>query len=277
MAAWQLRSVGWSVGKVRHHAASRGWRRIHAGVYALTQAAPTQLQLWWAAALSSPDSQLSHGSGGACFGFYRFNRTYEVITRPGRGGRRRSGGLLVFRSTFLDGETTTHLGIPIVTAERVLAELTPGLNEKQAGRCFREAIRLKLTTAAKVTRAVDRRGGQPHLLRELARRYEHVPYHRTRSDPEGRALELLHDAGFELPQVNIRVAGEEADLVDLGRRRIIEIDGPQYHQFPAEDARKAARWHAAGFTVRRIPSDAVYDDPSRLIALFVDPPDAPAD
>ena len=48
---------------------------------------------------------------------------------------------------------------------------------------------------------------------------------------------------------------------------IIEIDGPQYHRFREEDARKQERWERAGFTVRRIPSDAVYDDPDRLIAL----------
>ena len=49
---------------------------------------------------------------------------------------------------------------------------------------------------------------------------------------------------------------------------IIEIDGPQFHQFPDEDARKQARWEAAGFTVRRIPSDQVYNDPNRLLELI---------
>ncbi len=114
VAAWQLRESGWSAHKVHHHAVSRGWRRIHPGVYALTQADPTQLQLWWAASLTAPDSYLSHGSGGACYGFYRFKRPYEVITRPGQGGRRRQGGVLVFRSKCLEAETTTHMGIPIL-------------------------------------------------------------------------------------------------------------------------------------------------------------------
>ena len=56
--------------------------------------------------------------------------------------------------------------------------------------------------------------------------------------------------------------------MSYGRSKlIIEIDGPQYHRFREEDARKQERWERAGFTVRRIPSDAVYDDPDRLIAL----------
>ena len=271
VAAWQLRAADWSSDRVAHHAASRGWRRIHPGVYALTQAAPTQLQLWWAASLTAPDSYLSHGSAGACYGTYRFKRPYEVITRPGQGGRRRQGGILVFRSKCLDGETTTHMGIPILTAERVLVDLSPGLTPKLAGRCFRESIRLRLTTAKKVAQCVEKRGGRPLLLGDLARRYAPIPYHRTRSDPEGRALELLLDAGVEPPLVNIRIAGEEADLVWLKRRLIIEIDGPQYHLFRAEDDRKAALWRDAGFTVRRIPSGAIYDDPSRLIALALAP------
>jgi very-short-patch-repair endonuclease len=64
----------------------------------------------------------------------------------------------------------------------------------------------------------------------------------------------------------VKVAGEEADLVWLDRRRIVEIDGPQFHQFRDEDARKEAKWRKAGFTVRRVPSDAVYAAPDLLIA-----------
>ena len=51
---------------------------------------------------------------------------------------------------------------------------------------------------------------------------------------------------------------EEADLAWPDLKRIIEIDGPQYHRFPEEDARKQGIWERAGFTVRRRPSDAVY-------------------
>jgi len=44
------------------------------------------------------------------------------------------------------------------------------------------------------------------------------------------------------------------------------MKGPgQFHQFADEDARKVAVWRAAGFTVRRVPSDAVYDAPTALI------------
>jgi very-short-patch-repair endonuclease len=105
------------------------------------------------------------------------------------------------------------------------------------------------------------------VVGELASRYSSLPYKRTRSDAEGRALELLHDAGIQPPRVNTRIAREEADLAWPERRLIIEIDGPQYHCFPDEDARKQRAWEAADYTVRRIPSDLVYKRPELLIAL----------
>jgi hypothetical protein len=267
VAAWQLRQVGWNWNRLRHHAHSRGWRRIHSGVYLLSQAVPTQIQLWWAAALSSPDSTLSHGSGGACFGFYDFRKEFEVVTRPGQGGRRRQGGLLVFRSKRLEGEVTRRMGIPITTPERVLVDIVPGLTEEKAGRCFREAIRLKTTTAARVLACVRRHGDAPAVLARLATRYASLPYGRTRSNPEALALELLHDAGIEPPEVNVRIAGEEADLVWASRRVIVEIDGPQYHRIRDEDARKERLWRQAGYTVRRAPSGLVYDAPVAFVAL----------
>ena len=146
-------------------------------------------------------------------------------------------------------------------------ELRNRLDEKRLGRAFRESIRLKRTTAPRIRTTLDRhprRPGTP-LLRDLATRYATIPYHRTRSDPEGRGLEVLHDVGAPPPRVNVKVAREEADMVWDGL--IIEIDGPQYHLFAEEDARKEEAWRKAGYTVRRIPSDAIYDTPEQLVAL----------
>jgi very-short-patch-repair endonuclease len=215
---------------------------------------------------------LSHDSAGASYGFHRFERDYEVVTRPGRGGRRRHGGVLVFRSTCLEGEITRHEGIPITTAARTLIDLAPGLTHRQLGRAFREAVRLKCTSTRQIAEALQRHPGRPGtpLLRSLAERYGDIPYQLTRSDAEGRALELLCDARAPTPKVNVRVAGEEADLVWLERRLIVEVDGPQFHQFRKEDDRKERRWRAAGYTVRRVGSDVVYDAPDDFVATCVD-------
>jgi uncharacterized protein DUF559 len=269
VAVWQLREGGWTSRMIKHHAWRDGWRRIHRGVYALNSAPLSRQQLWMAATLTSPDSYLSHASAGAHYGFRRWTGSFEVITRPGRAGRRRHDRLLVFWSTTLEGDTTRHRGIPTLSAARVLLELAGWVPEKQTRRAFREALRLKVTDRTRLGTTLGRHAGRPGtpLLGHLTKRYGSLPYARARSDPEGLALEILLDAGIDQPLVNIRVAGEEADLTWPEHKRIIEIDGPQYHRFPEEDARKQARWERAGFTVRRMPSDDVYDHPERLIAL----------
>ena len=150
-----------------------------------------------------------------------------------------------------------------------MIDLAVHVTDKKVGRMFRESIRLKLTTVPKLAGVLARHRGQPgtRLLTDLTTRYGHIPYERTRSDAEGRGLEVLEDHGVELPAVNVKIGGEEADFVYFRDKRIIEIDGPQFHLFADEDARKQAIWEAHGFTVDRIGSDPVYNDPTQLVAL----------
>jgi very-short-patch-repair endonuclease len=269
VASWQLLAAGYTRHGINHGVSKWGWRPVHPGVYALTSAPLTQHQKWIAATLTTPNSVLSHASAAACLGIRANGSRFETVTRPGSGGRRRLGGVLVLRSTTLDGDTTKRDGIPITTGARTLIDLAPHLNDRQLGRAFREALRLNTTTTQLLFRTLDRhptRRGTAHL-KELATRYSTLPYRRTRSNPEARALEVLHDADIEAPKVNTRIAGEEADLAWPKHKLIIEIDGPQYHLFKDEDARKQRKWEKAGYVVRRLPSPAVYDDPARLIAL----------
>lgn len=76
---------------------------------------------------------------------------------------------------------------------------------------------------------------------------------------------LLREAGRPVPRLNVRVAGEEADLVWPDHRLIIELDGPQFHLDVGADASKQQAWEAAGWTVRRLPTDDVYRHPERLL------------
>ena len=46
--------------------------------------------------------------------------------------------------------------------------------------------------------------------------------------------------------VDVKVGRFEADLVDHERKRIIEIDGPQFHLFPDEDEMRDADWTGQG-------------------------------
>ena len=89
--------------------------------------------------------------------------------------------------------------------------------------------------------------------------------HRTKSDAEALGLAVLDGAGVEIPLVNVKVAGEEADYVWRAARWIVELDSRKWHH-PVEDARKTAVWERAAWTVRRIPTNDVYRHPHRLLA-----------
>jgi very-short-patch-repair endonuclease len=47
----------------------------------------------------------------------------------------------------------------------------------------------------------------------------------------------------------------------------VEIDGRPFHLDKGEDARKQACWEAASWTVRRLSSDEVYEQPQCLLQL----------
>ncbi len=244
-------------------------RPIHDGVFLTGHGRITDHQSRLAAVLTAPRTVLSHGSGAAHWGFRPWNAGFEVVTRPGSGGPERIGNLLVCRSKTLDGYVTRRDGIPVTTPARTIIDLAPHLTQRQRAKAVREAIRLKVMTALELRLALpDHRGRRgTRGLRELAARLERLPIGRTRSDAEARALEVLDAAGVPPPDVNIRIEGDEADLSWAATRRIIEIDGPQFHQDPEEDARKERAWRAGGWTVDRLPSPAVFDAPETLVAL----------
>src|SRR3954468_13770936 len=68
---------------------------------------------WMGATLTAPHTVLSHVSAAAAWGFWSLARQFETVTRPGNGGPRRHGGVLVFRSSTLDGDCELLRGIPI--------------------------------------------------------------------------------------------------------------------------------------------------------------------
>ena len=259
MACWQLRAAGMTWDAIEHRTA--GLRRLHDGVCLTGEAAPTQRQRWWAAALSAPGRVLSHASAATAHGFGRNAGSYEVVTAGGSGGARRFGDLLVCRSTRMD--VTTLDGIPITTPERTVADLWPYLPAKQQRKLLREALRVKATT---VPRLLDHLAeaparNRPASLTRLCKRYEHLQLHRCRSDAEAYAVELIADAHLPLPEINVRRAGEEADLSWPAANLIVEIDGDQFHQDKSEDARKTKAWRQAGWQVTRATSDDVFDQP----------------
>lgn len=267
VARWQLLAAGWSADAIRHFAG--GTRSLGHGVYLTGHARVTQEQRWWAAAVSAPATALAGESAAAAWAMWRGNSRFEVVVRHGSGGPRRIGRVLITRSNTLAGDVTRLRGMPITTPERTIADLARERSAKATAKLVREAVRLRRTSMARLhdylAGCPGRRGTA--RLRVYVRRFAHLPFERCRSDAEACGLEVLDAARLTIPGVNEEIAGEEADFSWPGCQLIIEIDGPDFHSFAEEDARKTRTWRAAGWTVRRLPSDRVFDAPAELVEL----------
>lgn len=266
----QLAALGLSNSAIAHRVAAGRLVAVEEGVFAIAPALEhDEWGRWMAATLTAPGSVLSHRSAASAWGIWGLPRSLETVTRPGSGGPRRHGGVLAFRSSTLNGECTTLREIPITSVSRTLLDLARGVSDRALARSVREAVRLELVTihalGDTLGRCRGRRGSR--RLADTVARYTGLPLERARSGAEIRALEILRSARRALPKLNQRIAGEEADLSWVASRLIIEIDGQPFHLDAGEDARKQARWEAAGWRVARIPAEDVYERPGRLLGL----------
>lgn len=261
VASWQLRRAGLSWHAIAHR--TRGLRRLHDGVFLTGDAPVTRLQRWWAATLTAPGSILAFASAGAAYEMRPWDGGFEVIVRRGSGGPHRQGMLLVCRTKHI--HQTTLNGLLITTPERTLADLWSRVDDP--ARMLRNALRLNLLTIPSLDAHLQQASARqrPQSLTDHLKRHQSLKLHRCRSDAEAAAVVILADAKVPAPDINVRIAGEEADLSWPSRRLIVEIDGGTYHQDKLEDARKTAAWRAAGWHVERVPAAVVYDDPARLI------------
>lgn len=274
----QLLGLGLSERAIEHRLTTGRLVLVEQGVFAVAPMLEhDEWGRWMAATLTAPGSVLSHASAAAAWGLWSLPRELETITRPGSGGPRRHAGVLVFRSSTLAGDCDSRRGIPVTSVPRTLLDLAGHVSAQALARAVREAVRLQLTSTEVVADCLGRhrgRRGSRRLAATLAR-YSGLPLERARSGAEVRALEILRDAHRPLPALNVRIAGEEADLSWARLRLIVEIDGGPFHLDVGEDARKEACWEAAGWTVRRLPSDDVYEHPNRLLTLVPNVPRAP--
>lgn len=270
----QLCELGLSANAIKHRVSSGRYVIVEEGVFAIAPVLDHDPRgRWMAATLTQPGSTLSHLSSAVARGVLSFEGPFVTITRAGNGGTRRQGGMLIHHSTLLEGEITDLDGIPITTMERTLLDIAGEQSGPALARAVREAVRLAHTTLRRLGDAFGRYRGRRGIraLAATVARYSGLPLERARSGAEIRAMEILRDEGKPTPRLNVRVAGEEADLSWPGWRLVVEIDGPPFHRDVGEDARKERVWREAGWTVRRLPSDDVYERPWRLLDVALPP------
>ena len=228
----QLLALGMGEDAIERRVATGRMVIVEQGVYALAPVlGHDDWGRWMGATLTSPGSVLSHFSAASAREFWSLSRPYETVTRPGNGGPRRHGGVIAYRSSTLDGDCELLRGIPITSVARTLLDLAPLLSDPALARAVREAVRLELITVTSLGDALGRyrgRRGSGRLASTVAR-YTGLPLERARSGAEVRAMEVLRAAGRLLPDLNVRIAGEEADLSWRAPKLIIEIDGRPFH------------------------------------------------
>ncbi len=264
VAVWQLRSRGWTEKQIRCRTAGLG--RVHHGVLRVGGAQPGRDQRWKAATLTTPDTVLGLASAGDLHGVRPWPRDgggHATVIRPGGGGIDTMDGLVVARSTLLTPQDVCEVrGVRVTRIERTLIDLAGVLEPHEIRKPIREALRLRRTTILDLEVALlryTRRSGCA-AVRPLVERYARLQLERCKSDGEALAMEQLDRSGLPLPLVNVVIGGYEADLVFPALLLIIEIDGPSFHVLKDSDATRTAAWTAAGYAVRRVPSDDVFAD-----------------
>ena len=210
----QLLGLGMSIGALERRVAAGRLVAVAEGVFAVAPVLEDDWGRWMGATLSAPDTFLNRESAACAWGGLSLEPRGITVVRAGSGGPRCMCEITVYRSSTLEGETTHRRGVPITTPSRTLLDLACCTSDRALARALREFVRLKRLTLYSLgdclATAAHRRGAL--RVGKAMANYRGLPIERARSGAEVRALEILRDAGVELPRLNVDVAGEEADL-----------------------------------------------------------------
>src|SRR3954447_21038754 len=166
----QLRAAGLSAAAISRRVRASRLHRLHSGVYALVpRAALAQEGRWLAAVFAcGAGAALSHRSAARLWEILDGEGTLPEVTVPV--GRAQSvRGVLVHRSRSLAHGVTTHLGTPVTTVERTLADLAEVVPRARLHRAAQQAeyLRARSGGAGDPWRHARGRHGAP-ALRSLA-------------------------------------------------------------------------------------------------------------
>jgi very-short-patch-repair endonuclease len=227
------------VGRLRH---------VYREVYAVGHdAIPIRGRLVAALLVAGPGAALSHRTAAYVLTLLPSMPPFVEVTTT---IRRRSDrpGLVFHHAT--DLETTHRHGLPITTPIRTLRDLAATRPEHEVERGASEALVLKLIDAADLT--AQHGPGSATLASLLG-----AP---TQSSLERAFLTAVLTFGLPRPQTHHRIGRYTVDFSWPSHRLVVETDGAAYHDHPLarrRDARKTDALRAMGYTVIRVPEDAL--------------------
>jgi very-short-patch-repair endonuclease len=250
-----------------------GWlHRLYRGVYAVGHPNPPIEGRFIAAVKAcGTGAVLSHYSAAALFGFVQWDDRFPEVTVPGSTTRRHQE-LRVHRTTTLSApDVSRHRGIPITSPARTLADLATMLDYRSLRRTVRQAQslrRVQLRDLVEMVGRLGRRRGVQNLTRILAT--GPAP---TRSELEDIVLDLILNAGFRRPDVNVPLRIDGRRIVPDFRwpecRLVVEADGAAWHDSKLsreDDAERQALLEAHGERVLRVSWKQAVSRPAETMA-----------
>jgi hypothetical protein len=228
----ELRDCGVPDEAIRHRVRSGRLHRVHRGVYAVGHPRLTQEGRFLAAVKAcGPRAALSHFSAAVHWGLLEPIERFPDVTAP---TGRTHWGINTHRSGSLLSDVVVHRDIPTTTPQRTLQDLK----------------RVKAPT-----KTLTRARRQAQTLGLIAPTSE--PRAPTRSVLEDLVLDLITQAGFAHPDVNVPLRIDNATVIPDFRwpeqRLIVEADGAAYHDNTrSEDAQRQALLEQHGERVIRV-------------------------
>jgi hypothetical protein len=246
--------------------------RVHRGVYAVGSGLLTLRGELTAAVLACGDGAvLSHRAAAAWWELLPWEpRSPEVIV-PGGAGRGLAGIRPRWSRSLDRRDAWRRANILVTSPARTVLDLAAELPRTTLRRMIRQALaegRVSIGQLAGVLDRAPRHRGAEALRAVLADGY--VP---TRSELEDLALDLLHEAGIERPDVNPELVLDgrrlRPDLLWRGSRVVVELDGAAWHADPLtrrDDGDKQAILEAHGYRVLRVTWQQLFHRPRQTLA-----------
>lgn len=235
-------------------------------VYAVGHVADDdRTRLFSLALFAGPDAALSHGTAAHWRGWLRYPVGATHVSTPRRIRTCLSGVAFHYRPG-----TTRELvnGIPCTTVTQTLLDVAATESPKLVDRCLAQLDFERKLNATAIRKACGRgRLGSTRLLTAVDSYMPQLA--RTKSDLEDDFLYLCQRFNIPLPQVNVKLHGEEPDCYWPEAKLVAELDGDGNHGTPAQrrrDRRKDMKLRAHGLTVIRYGGDQVNGDAAAVAA-----------
>jgi len=254
--------IDWRVRRGRLHP-------IHAGVYLVGHAVPTEHATAMAALLACGEKAvLSHRSAASLWSLLSYPATAPawVTVPPERSATRPR--IKVSRARLEDRDIRQRHGMPLTSPPRTILDLSFSFDEYELEALVAEASYRNLASEAELRSQLERNPRKRGVAR--LRGVLDLPGgpRRTRSPSEREMLRLLRRSGIEGYETNAIVGSYEVDFLWRDRSLAVEVDGYDAHSGRVafeRDRLKAATLNAHGITVMPITGRQIRRDPEGVL------------